>query len=85
MSLIILLCVGLLPAILLFKRYKRCFGRSQLLLINLGAAFLWLVPAALNRLGLVDVDLELYATAYFVLYILGLSLFNWRRRRLRHV
>ena len=81
----IAMCAGLLPAVLLFKRYKRCFARVPDLAINLAAACGALLPVALGRLELVQAELGLYAVAYFVLYLTGQLVFNWRQARLRRL
>ncbi len=74
--------LGLVPALLLFKRYPRRFGRLWEPLINLLAGFGALLPVALTKFNLVQWPLGIYAVTYFVLYFAGLLVFNWRQERL---
>jgi len=81
-ALTVALCAGLFPALLLFRRYKRRFGRAGDLLINLAGGFAAMLPVALTRLAVVDTPLGLYAVTYFPIYLAGLLVFNWRQQKL---
>ena len=76
-----LMIAGLVPALLLFRRYPRRLGTARELAVNLAAGFGALLPVALTRLELVQSPLGIYALAYFALYFTGLLVFNWRQER----
>ncbi|MBZ4187229.1 hypothetical protein K7B09_12945 [Thermomonas sp. RSS23] len=81
-ALTVLMVAGLLPVLLLFRRYPRRLGRTRELAVNLAAGSGALLPVALTRLELVQAPLGIYALAYFALYFAGLLVFNWRQEQL---
>jgi len=73
---------GMLPALLLFRRYPQRLGRVKEPALNLLGGIGAMAPVALAKLDLVTSPLGLYAVAYFILYFAGLLVFNWRQERL---
>ena len=78
------LIAGLLPALLLFRQYKRLFGRAQDFVINISAGFGAMFPVALTKFEATEEPLGLYAVAYFLVYFSGLLVFNWRQSKIAH-
>ena len=81
----IFMTAGLLPALLLFWPYRHRLGRVKEPVVNLLGGVGALLPVALTKLNLVSTPLGIYAIAYFVLYFVGLLVFNRRQERISRI